>query len=137
MPSSFLDEAGPPDDAALARVLGEAAGAWRVIVTRVDAQPGLARAWTFYGAKHGWQLRVGKGKRSVLYLIPGHDRFTASLALSEAGLDALRAERFPADLARAIEREKVVREGRPARIEVTGPDDAELALRLLAIKLRT
>ncbi len=127
----------PPDDAALARLLGAAKRPWDELLRFVDEKcPGAAREWKFYGAKHGWQVRVVARKRALLYLIPREGRFTAAVALRETAIAALRADRaVPAALLRELDAARAAPEGKPARVEVTRRADLALVERLVAAKL--
>ena len=136
MPSALDDAKSTPDDAALARVLADAKPHWDEIVAHLDSLPGVTRAWRFYGAKHGWQLKAERRKRALLYLIPEHDRFTAATALKGDVLPALRASALPAELVREIERARIFVEGRPARVVVTRATDVAVVRELVAIQLR-
>jgi len=136
MPSALDDATQTPDDAALADVLGDAKVCWDAILAHLDGVSGLAREWRFYGAKHGWQLKVARRKRAVLYLIPERARFTAAFALKGDVLGALRASTLPAALVREIETARTFAEGRPARVVVTRAADVAVVLELVAIQLR-
>lgn len=68
----------------------------RPCVARLAAE-GASQDWKFYGASLGWQLKVSKGKRAVVYLIP-HEQggFLAALALKGEALDAVAGMDLPA-----------------------------------------
>lgn len=121
-----------PDDAALARLLGPTKARWDGLLERAG---GLTPAWKFYGEKYGWQLKLLRGKKALLYLVPRDGRFTASFPLTEAAFQALRASDLPAGFIREVEGAKQYPEGRPARVEVTSAASAALARRLLALVL--
>jgi hypothetical protein len=136
MPSSLLDRASPPDDAALARVLGQAKRWWDAVLADLGArEDGLVPQWKVYGAKHGWQLKVSKGKRAVVYLIPHTGTFTAGLALGGRAVAALASSGLPSDLAEAIRSAKKATEGRPARVEVGSGKQVAVVRALIALKL--
>lgn len=130
----FTDAGKPPDDAALAAALGRAKRHWDAILASLP-EDGIAREWKFYGAKYGWQLKIAKGKRAMLYLVPRPSKFGAALALPDQAVAALRGSGLPAALVQEIESARRYPEGRPARIEVSAREDAEIVQRLLAIKL--
>jgi len=122
----------PPD---LTPLLGKALPAWNALQTFLDALPGTASAWKFYGEKHGWQLKVTAKGRALVYLIPRNGRFGAALALREKAIVALRESGYPAERLREIEDARASSEGKPARVEVTGLRDVSLVKRLVSIKL--
>jgi hypothetical protein len=134
----FADRSTLPDDAALASHLGKSKRAWDAILDHVqDRCAGVALDWKFYGQKHGWQLKLIHGKRSVLYLIPHEGRFTAAIALRPAAIASLSAHGVPAALISAIEAAAPSSEGSPARIDVTGVKQVAIVQALLAAKLAT
>ncbi len=137
--SCFDDRTRAPDEARLAAALGKAMQHWEAILEHLDgARPGLARAWKFYGAKLGWQLKVADGKRALVYLVPRAGGFLAALALNDAAIAVVRASRaLPADLVREIVTARKFPEGRPARVEVAGRSQAETVKQLLSIKLQS
>jgi hypothetical protein len=125
-----------PDDADLAASLGRTKRQWDSILVRLAANhTGLVQEWKYFGDTYGWQLKVTKKKRAVLYMNPHRGRFTASLALRDSAIAALRKAGVPATFVRQIEQGKEAPEGRPARIEVLGEEQAELVLKLVAVKL--
>lgn len=129
MPSVFLEKAAPPDAAHLAQALGKANAAWVALVGDLE---GLALEWKFYGAKHGWQLKAVKGKRSILYLVPNEGSFTAALALRPAAV-----ARLALPFRREVEGAKPGPEGHPARVQVKTRGDLQLVKQLVALKLET
>jgi hypothetical protein len=125
-----------PEDAELAATLGRSKRQWDELLARLDAvHPGLVREWKHYGEKYGWQLKLMKQKRAVLYLTPHPGRFTASLALRDPAIALLRKAGIPADVVRRIEQAAEAPEGRPARVDVIGDEQAGLVAQLVAIKL--
>ncbi len=138
MSSVLLDKATKPDDTSLSKALGKSKPHWDAIIARVvDEHPELTREWKFYGAKHGWQLRIARKKAVVLYMIPHQGSFLAALALKEPALAVLRSSGFLAGLVAEIDGAKANVEGRPARIEVTRKGQVDIVLRLLELKLIT
>lgn len=124
--------ADPPESKA---PLGKARPAWDALRTFLEAVPGATSAWKFYGAKHGWQLKVTVSRRALIYLIPRAGNFTAALALRESAIVALRASKLPAQQIHDIEQAKASPEGKPARIVVTGARQLGWVKTLVEIKL--
>lgn len=125
-----------PTDAALAEALGKNKKHWDAIDEHVArASEGLEREWKFYGAKHGWTYKVTRKKKAVLYLVPHGKSFTASMALREKAVEAVRRSNLPPELVAEIDSAKTYPEGKPARIEVTSQKKVDIVKRLIAIKL--
>lgn len=131
----FADARRPPDDADLDAALGPNKARWDELLAHISAaHPELVCEWKFYGAKHGWQFKVSDKRRAILYAIPKHGTFTASLALDDAGVKAAQASSLPAPLIAAMLAEPVRPEGRAARVEVSTKAHVQQVERLLSIK---
>jgi hypothetical protein len=127
----FADRAQSPDDAQLAATLGKAKRWWDQTLALLERDyDRLTREWKFYGAKHGWQMKVSDRKRAILYLIPRAGRFTAAFALDDHAIAAARTRGLSADLLAELDRAKTYAEGKPLRIVVETKAQLE-SIRLL------
>jgi len=125
-----------PDAAALGAQLGAAKATWDDVVAHLERVRGSAALeWKHYGARLGWQLKVTRGRKALLYLIPHEGRFVVATALGPAELALLHASGLPAELIRDIEAGRALPEGKAARVEVRNGCDAALAKRLLAWRM--
>lgn len=132
----LFDEAGTsPSDEGLREALGAVAPWWDEAVAAALRVPGVTAAWRFYGAKHGWQLKLAGRRRALAYLIPRQGCFTLGAALQPEAVEAVRRSGLPEALVREIEAAKTCAEGRPARVVVTDPEQGAVALELLALKI--
>lgn len=128
--------ASAPSPAILAAALGSSRPRWEELIEGLASEyPSLRREWKHYGAKHGWQLKLLSGKRSVLYLIPKQGSFVAAVALNDAAVEALRASRCPAALVHEVLAARRAPEGRPARVDVRAKRDLATVRELVRIKL--
>jgi hypothetical protein len=117
-----------PDEAALLAALGPARARWDALREQVAARFGpVAETWAYGGAKHGWALRIARGKRPLVFLKPLDGTFRASLALSEATA-------VPPALAALVAEAPVAAEGRAVRVEVRGEADVATVLALVALR---
>jgi hypothetical protein len=135
MSSAFDEKTEPPDDAALAQVLGRSKAHWDAILRHVESIDGATVEWKFYGKKHGWQVKALRKKKALIYLIPHQGSFLAGMALDDQAVEAVRDSSLPSALVEEIVASKSAPEGRPARVEVETKAQAELVRRLLSIKL--
>ena len=132
----FADKAHEPTDRDLATALGRAKRHWDALVTQVQkVSPDATAAWKHYAGKYGWTFVVREKRRNLLYLKPAEKRFTASLALGEDAVAALRQSGLPDALVQTIEQSPKYPEGRPARIDVASAADLKIATKLVAVKL--
>lgn len=134
--SAFDDPKAAPTAAAIAEVLGKATSVW------VGLKDGLCRefapldeAWAFAGAKFGWSLRLKRGKRVIVYLMPCADHFLVSFVLGEKACAAARAQRLPQPILDLITNAPKYPEGCGIRITVRTTKDAKGIRELVAIKL--
>lgn len=135
MPSLLNDKNRPPDSGSLSGLLGESQELWATLCERLAAE-GAIQEWKFYGASLGWQLKVSKGKRAVVYLIP-HERggFLAALALKGKALEAVARMDLPGPLVDEILNGRELPEGRAARVVVRRPEDLACVWELAKLKL--
>ena len=132
--SAFFDRDVMPDEAALSATLGRTRVHWDAVVAHATAEGDVEPVWKHYGKKHGWQLKLMRKRRALLFLVPHERSFLAGLALPADDLDAVRAAGLPADLIEAIQAGPVYREGRPARVEVTSQKDVKTVKKLIRLK---
>ena len=103
----------------------------------LDNVPGATSEWRFYGAKHGWQLKITTNRRALIYLIPRPGNFTAAVALRKPAIAALRARNQFAQQIRDIEQTPASPEGKPVRIVVTSARQLGSVKTLVVIKLQS
>ena len=78
-PNAFIGRTQQPSEADLTTALGDAKPAWDLVVVEMAEELGLDdREWKSYGVKHGWALRLKRGKRNIVYLSPCHGCFRSS-----------------------------------------------------------
>ena len=128
------DSDAPPSEADLERLLGPASVAWRTVREGLAAM-GATAAWSWGGAKSGWELRCTRAGRPFTTLTPQRGAFQAlviigpSLAAEAAALPLNRAARKTFDAAHPY------RDGRWLFLPIASRGDAEDVLVLLELKL--
>ena len=134
--SAFDDRAaGPPDEDALATVLGESFGSWTDLRRDLAAELGpLTEEWGFTSRSTGWGLRLRQPHRVLVYLTPCSGWFRASFVLGERAVAAARASDLPRAVLDGIEGSKKYAEGRGVRLEVRTAADVAAVRTLAAIK---
>jgi len=136
-PNAFIGKPEMPTDDDLAAELGRSAKAlWdRLLAGLAEQHNIVTREWNSYSRKAGWALRLKLGKRTILYLSPCHGCFRASFALGGKAVEAARASGLPARVIQVIDNARRYAEGTGVRIDVNGPADIAVVLKLAAIKL--
>ena len=134
----FPDKSHLPQDADLARALGQAKRHWDDLVAHArGASPTATPEWKYYGKKFGWTF-VLRGKRhNLLYMKPVGKSFSTSFAFGEKAVQAALESDLPAKVIEMIRQSPKYPEGRAVRMAVTSAADAKVVKRLLSIKLDT
>ena len=109
-----------PDELSLRRGLAGAFPAYKELMERTKS---YHQEWKFYGAKIGWQLKIARNDKALLYLTPLDGAFRIGLALREAERDALLSSSLSTKLKDEIRVAKRVSEGYPLRISVFNAAD--------------
>lgn len=137
LPNAFIGKPEMPTDDDLAAELGRPAKAlWDGLLAGLAEQRNIvSREWHSYSIKAGWSLRVKRDKRTILYLSPCRGCFRASFALGGKAVEAARGSGLPKRVIRIIDGAKRYAEGTAVRIDVNGPADIAVVLKLAAIKL--
>jgi hypothetical protein len=136
--SAFGDKTNPPTAAELRSTLGPVAGAWGDLIRHVGlTYPTAVEQWNFAGAKYGWSLRLKKGERVVLYLIPQSGRFLVGIVLGAKTVAAALREELPADVLRSIAEAPRYAEGTGLRLPVEDRAALPAIERLTALKMAT
>jgi hypothetical protein len=127
MTNAFIGKAAAPSEAELAAELGAAKVLWQRLCEEV-ALPG---EWHSYSKKAGWSMRLRRGDRNIVYLVPGRGEFDVSLALGDRAVAAARER----GLAKMVDGAKRYAEGTAVRFAVKGPKDVVMVKKLVEIKL--
>jgi hypothetical protein len=135
--SAFGDKATPPTEAALRRTLGPAAaGAWAALVDHVGGTyPPAVERWSFAGAKYGWSLRLVRGDRVILYLIPRAGHFLVGIVLGGKAVAAAQDAGLPASVLEAIAAAPRYAEGTGLRLPVSEEGQLPPIHVLVALKM--
>ena len=122
--SALDDKAIHPTPAELAKVLGRSVDVWRDLTARMEAAYGpLSVAWSFSGAKYGWNCRLQRKKRTILYLIPQNGAFLVGVVLGDRALTLLRRDDLSAATRELIDQARRYVEGTGFRIPVSSIAD--------------
>ena len=134
--NAFVGCPKPPDEAALAAALGGAKPSWDLLVIDMAAELGLdGREWKSYGPKHGWALRLKRGKRNIVHLAPHQGCLTVLLIFGDRAVKAARASGLSRSAAKLLDEAPRYPEGTGIRLEVKGSRQVPLIRKLARLKL--
>ena len=69
--NAFLGKTTRPSNADLEKALGRAKPLWDQLVAELASEHDVTtREWKSYAAKSGWSLRLMRGKRTIVWLVP-------------------------------------------------------------------
>ena len=122
-----------PDDSELKQRLGELYNSYKEIMTLTE---GCVHEWKYYGQKYGWQLKVMRTGKALLWLIPSEGSFRIGFAVRENERQALINSNLPARTKEELSVAKKYPEGYPLRLSVSKKSDMK-PVRLAIETLRT
>jgi hypothetical protein len=136
LPNAFIGKTEQPKTAELNAALGETRILWEQLVAAMTTEMGIgAGEWHSYSSKAGWSLRMRKGKRNIVYLVPHAGGFHAALVLGDRALAAMLGVKLPAAVLRIVEAATRYPEGTGFRLEVKTARDIQVVKQLVTIKL--
>ena len=121
-----------PDELKLKRVLGDLFLSYQEVLSLTEDFP---HEWKFYGKKFGWQLKVVRRGKALLYLVPFKNSFRLGFALREKERDALLNSKLAAKAKAELEMARKYPEGYPVRLNVNKASEME-SVRLIIQTLK-
>jgi len=135
-PNAFVGRTSPPTGADLARALGPAKPVWNAVAVEIARELGLDdREWKSYGVKHGWSLRLKRGKRNIVYLAPCQGWFEVLFILGDKAVTAARASGLGRAGTKLLDAAPRYPEGTGVRLRVSRAKDVPLVRKLARVKL--
>lgn len=135
--NAFLGKTTRPSDSDLGKALGGAKPLWDQLVAELASDYDVAtREWKSYSAKHGWSLRLKRGKRTIVWLVPYAGSFQILFIFGEKALTAIRQTAVPARVLRMLDEARKYPEGTGLRFQITAAKDIAVVKKLAAIKLQ-
>lgn len=117
--SVFDSGRAAPKPAELAVTLGRSAPHWESLIAwSGEAHAPIREVWKDAGAKFGWSLRLVRGERVVLYLIPQAGHFLVGVVLGVAAEAAARKRGLPQPVLDLLDAAPRYAEGRGIRVPV-------------------
>jgi hypothetical protein len=109
-----------PDESRLKKALGELYSAYKEVLNLTEA---FDHEWKYYGKKHGWQLKVVRKGKALVYLIPQERSFRIGCAVRENEKERLLNSSLPPQTKEELATAKKYPEGYPLRLEIKSKTD--------------
>jgi hypothetical protein len=109
-----------PDESTLKKGLGELYSAYKEVMELTED---FDHEWKYYGKKHGWQLKVVRKGKALLYLIPQDKSFKMGFAVRENEKERLLNSSLPPKTKEELATAKKYPEGYPLRLEIKSKTD--------------
>jgi hypothetical protein len=118
----FDQKEAVPTESDLKKALGELFSAYKEVLELTEAYD---HEWKFYGKKHGWQLKVVRKGKALLYLIPQEKSFRIGCAVRENEKERLLNSSLPPKTKEELVTAKKYPEGYPLRLEIKSKTDMQ------------
>jgi hypothetical protein len=136
--SVLEDKAVEPEDGQLMAVLGDTFPLWKEIIHYIEEQYGDSEAvWKYTGPKWGWNLRVVRKKRTILYFTPQQNFFINGFVFGSKAILAAEAGDLPSSIIETIHKAPRYAEGTGFRVEVRSKTVVGHIKQLIDIKIAT
>jgi len=131
---AFKDLSSSPVEADLQPVLGEVWEVWKGFLDFLQEryQP-VALEWKLM--KSGWTLLPKQKMRTICYLFPAKNEFTAAFVLGEKAVEAARKSQLPRSVLDEIENARPYVEGRGIQVRVVDQQNLATLEELVRLKL--
>jgi hypothetical protein len=116
----FVQKEVTPDESKLKKALGELYSAYKQVLELTEA---FDQEWKYYGKKHGWQLKVVRKGKALLYLTPQEKSFKIGFAARENEKERLLNSSLPPRTKEELATAKKYPEGYPLQLEIKGKAD--------------
>ena len=135
-PNAFIGAIAAPTDADLAAALGPVKPVWDALIAAVVAETGIdVQEWKSYSKKAGWSLRLARGKRTIVWLVPCERRIRVAFILGDKALAAARRSDLPARILALFDDAPKYPEGTGIRLHIASAKDLPAIRKLARIKL--
>jgi len=124
MNTAYFDQKDAlPDESKLKKVLGELYSAYKEVLEMTEAYD---HEWKYYGKKIGWQLKVTRKGKALLYLIPQENSFRIGFGVRENERERLLNSSLPPKTKEELATARKYPEGYPLRLEIRSKTDMKI-----------
>jgi hypothetical protein len=135
--NAFIGKTEMPTRAEVAEVLGPKVKLWDEFINWMSEKEGVSeQEWKgVVVKKYGWNLRLKKKGRNIIYLSPGKDCFMASFVLSDKALEQAKHAHLPKAVEEALAAAPRYPEGNGVRLLVQREGNLGAVRKIAAIKV--
>ena len=134
--SVFEDKNIEPNERDLKKALGTSYMYWDEVVQYVDKSYGHSEAvWRFTGQRYGWNMRIVRKKRNIVYFTPKPGFFINGFVFGDRAVRAAEQRGLPSSIINIIHEAPKYAEGTGFRIEVHDQSTVLHIKKLIDIKI--
>lgn len=135
LPNAFIGKTKKPTTKELATALGSAKSLWDELLQQLADDLGVdGQEWNSYSKKAGWSLKVKRGDRTILYMIPCSGSFRIAFVLGDKAIKAALQSDPPQRMVQIIKEAKRYPEGNGITLEMVTAKDVPIIRKLAAAK---
>lgn len=132
----FIEKLVVPDGKNVLKALGEMGGLWLELRKYIQENYGPAiEEWKYYGPESGWTMKFVLKRKNLFFFNAMSGGFRVSFTFSEKAAVAIEQSDLPREIIDRVKSAPRHADGRGLSIEVRNQETAELAKRLVEIKM--
>jgi len=133
----FVDKATEPQDEELEIALDSTYPLFEKIFNYlVDVHKNIRPEWKQYSKKMGWQLKLLKGKRNIMFMVPFDGYFIVAFIFGDKAVGKVMESDLPEEIKTELHDAKKYMEGRVINITITqDTKNVDDIIKLIEIKL--
>ncbi|MDR2038472.1 MAG: DUF3788 domain-containing protein [Bacteroidales bacterium] len=137
--SYFEDKALEPRDKDMEVALGSTYRLFEEIFRYlVDTYEDIHPEWKHYGKKIGWQLKLFKGKRNIMFIVPFEGHFIVYFSFGDKAVQQVMESNLSNELKTELQNAKKYMEGRGINLPITeNTENIDHIIKLIEIKINS
>ena len=135
--SYFEDKTIEPQVKDLEVALGSTYTLFEKIVSfLVETYPDFRQEWKHYGKKMGWQLKLFKGKRNIMFIVPFDGHFIVYFSFGDKAVEQVMESDMPDWIKNELQNAKKYMEGRGINVLISqDTKNVDDVIKLIEIKI--
>ena len=133
----FVDRTTEPQVKDMEVALGSTYPLFEQIVKYLmDTHKDIRPEWKQYGKKTGWQLKLFKGKRNIMFVVPFEGSFIVYFTFGDKAVQQVMESDLPDEIKTELQNARKYMEGRGINLSITGEtENVDEIIKLIEIKL--